>query len=208
MTKAGAPIICAMVAATYWTLEPVVDVARDGWLKTFAADLVIAIIAVVTLTAIVGLLVREGGKVVRRESGHVNATVVLVAFAVTFALGLVEGPAGACFVWLFDNVYAPLESSLLALVAFALVDTALRRMRARSAETALLIATAAIVMLGRAPISGTAGTLLTPVADWLTRVPNVAGQRVLLIGAAIAACSTLMRLLLGIERDYLGERRS
>jgi hypothetical protein len=133
---------------------------------------------------------------------------VLWAFAVTFAIGVVDGPAGVCFVWIFDYVYAPLESSLIALVACALVDTALRRMRARSGETALLIATAAIVMLGRAPTSGTAGTLLTPVADWLTRVPNVAGQRVLLIGAAIAACSTLLRLLLGIERDYLGERRS
>ena len=208
MTKAGAPIVCAMVAATYWTLEPVVDVARDGWLKTFAADLVIAILAVVTLVAIASVLMREGTKMMRRESGHLNAALLVAAFAATFAIGVVEGPAGDCFVWIFDYVYAPLESSLLALVAFALVDTALRRMRARSGETALLIATAAIVMLGRAPVSGTAGTLLTPVADWLTRVPNVAGQRVLFIGAAIAACSTLLRLLLGIERDYLGERRS
>ena len=208
MTKAGAPIVCAMVAATYWTLEPVVDQARDGWLKIFAADLLIAIVAVVTLVAIAGLLAREGGKVLRRESGRMNAAVVLVAFAVTFVVGVATGPAGESFVWIFDHVYAPLESSLLALVAFALVDTALRRMRARSGETALLIATAAIVLLGRAPVSGAAGTLFTPVADWLTRVPNVAGQRVLLIGAAIAACATLLRLLLGIERDYLGERRS
>ncbi len=208
MTKAGAPIVCAMVAATYWALEPVIDVARDGWLKTFAADLVVAIIAVVTLVAIAGVVAREGGKVLRRESGHLSSAIVLVAFAVTFAIGVAQGPAGDWFVWIFDYVYAPLESSLLALVAFALVDTALRRMRARSGETALIIATAAIVMLGRAPATSAAATLLTPVADWLTRVPNVAGQRVLLIGAAIAACSTLLRLLLGVERDYLGERRS
>ncbi len=208
MTKAGAPIVCAMVAATYWTLEPVVDVARDGWLKTFAIDLTIALIAVITLVAIFGVMVRESGKIARRESGHLHSTLTLVAFAMTLAVGLAAGPASEAFTWIFDYVYAPLESSLLALVAFALVDTALRRMRARSAETAVVIATAAIVMLGRAPPTNTAGTLLTPVADWLTRVPNVAGQRVLLIGAAIAACSTLLRLLLGVERDYLGARRS
>src|SRR5262249_36351149 len=126
----------------------------------------------------------------------------------TLGVGLIAGPASDAFVWIFDYVYAPLESTLLALVAFALVDTALRRMRARSLETAVLIGTACIVMLGRAPPTTTVGTLMTPVADWLTRVPNVAGQRVLFIGAALAAASTLLRLWLGIERDYLGERRS
>ena len=81
-------------------------------------------------------------------------------------------------------------------------------MRARSAEAAVLIASAVVVMLGRAPTTSAMGTVFAPVADWLTRVPNVAGQRVLLIGAGVAAMSTLVKLLLGLERDYLGERRS
>ncbi len=134
--------------------------------------------------------------------------ITVFAFAVTIIVGVFAGPTSRAFVFIFDYVYAPLESTLLALVAFALMNAALRSMRSRSLEASVLIATACVVMLGRAPATDTVGTILTPVADWLTRVPNVAGQRALLIGAALAAGSTLLRLMLGLERDYLGERRS
>lgn len=208
MSRAAVPIVCAMVAATYWALEPLVDGARDGWLKIFASDLVIALIALTTLVAVGGVVARNAEKVLRRQKDGWDGAVVVIAFVVTLSVGLVAGPASAAFVWLFDYVYAPLEASVFALVAFALVDTVLRRMRSYSLEAAVLIGTAAVVMLGRAPPTTTLGTMFTPVADWLTRVPNVAGQRVLLIGAAFAAASTLLRVLLGLERDYLGERRS
>lgn len=203
MSTSRIPVVCAMVAATYWFFEPLVQGLA---VKGFVTDLVIAIVAVVGLIAIAQLLMTH---VRRLATPHRNgALTVLTAFTVTTVVGLFSGPTGASFTWIFDYIYAPLEASLLALVAFALVNAALQRMRARSAEAAIVIATAVIVMLGRAPTTSATGTIFAPVADWLTQVPNVAGQRVLLIGAGLAALSTLVKLLLGLERDYLGERRS
>lgn len=203
MSTARVPVICAMVAATYWFFEPLV---QGQAVKGFATDLVIVLIAVVSLIAIAQLLIAQAKNLTGPKRNE--AATVLSAFAVTVIVGVANGPTSEAFAWIFQYVYAPLEASLLALVAFALVNAALKRMRARSAEAAVLIASAVIVMLGRAPVTNAAGTVFAPVADWLTQVPNVAGQRVLLIGAGLAALSTLVKLVLGLERDYLGERRS
>ena len=40
---------------------------------------------------------------------------------------------------------------------------------------------------------------------WLNNVPNLAGQRGLMVCSAIGAISVCIRILVGIERSYLGE---
>ncbi len=41
-------------------------------------------------------------------------------------------------------------------------------------------------------------------ANWTMSVINVAGQRAIMIGIALGLVSTSLRILLGLERAYLG----
>lgn len=53
--------------------------------------------------------------------------------------------------WLFQWVYTPMDATIFSLLAFYIASAAFRSMRARDATSALLLAAAVLVMLGRAP---------------------------------------------------------
>jgi hypothetical protein len=42
------------------------------------------------------------------------------------------------------------------------------------------------------------------LANWIMGVPNLAGQRAIMIGIALGVISMCLRVILGIERTYLG----
>jgi hypothetical protein len=68
-------------------------------------------------------------------------------------------------------------------------------------------------MLGRTPLGeyifrwAPGGERWLPaVTDWFMAVPNTAAQRGVIIGAALGAASLSLRVILGIERSYLGAK--
>ncbi len=122
---------------------------------------------------------------------------------------------GTVFDWLFNYVQIPMASTMFALLAFFVASAAYRAFRARTVDATLLLVAAVVVMLGQVPIGSVwvpawwpdSLVFLTP--DWLKdrimNIFNTAGQRAILIGASLGVVSTSLRILLGIERSYLGE---
>jgi len=117
------------------------------------------------------------------------------------------------FEYLFNNVYQHLSSTMFALLAFFIASAAYRAFIIRSFESNLLMITAVIVMLGRTSI----GTYLTGwlppewrwlhlpnIADFIVNFPTNAAQRAIMISAALGIVGSSLRILLGIERSYLG----
>jgi hypothetical protein len=76
----------------------------------------------------------------------------------------------------------------------------------------VLLLAAFIVMVGRTPFGDWMSSMLFMPEGWrisnLTNVImnylNVAGQRAIMIGIALGIVSTSLRIILGIERSYLG----
>ncbi|OYD14627.1 hypothetical protein CH333_07520, partial [candidate division WOR-3 bacterium JGI_Cruoil_03_44_89] len=58
--------------------------------------------------------------------------------------------------------------------------------------------------LGRVPIGSLIWNKLPTVAEWIMFYPNMAGQRAIMIGIALGTVSYSLRVILGIERTYLG----
>ncbi len=106
------------------------------------------------------------------------------------------------FQQIFVNVLIPLEATMFSLLAFYIASAAARAFRARNIEATLLLVTAVIVMLAKTTI----GIWLDPVAKWILEGPNTAARRAILIGVGLGGASTSLKILLGVERGYLGMR--
>lgn len=111
---------------------------------------------------------------------------------------------GTLFDRIYLRMYVPLQATMFALLAFYIASAAFRAFRVRTLEASLLAVTALIVMLGRVPIGEQIWGGLPDLTDWIMNVPNLAAKRAILIGAALGAISTGLKVIMGIERNFLG----
>ena len=127
---------------------------------------------------------------------------------------------GGAFWFSYEYAFKPLTATVFALLAFYVASAACRAFRAKNTEAILLLATAFIILLGRT----FAGVLLTSWIDpriwsgfehltglrienmtvYIMSVFNTAGNRAIMIGIALGIVATSLRVLLGLDRSYLG----
>ena len=147
----------------------------------------------------------HGDKIRRRRKDWPYSVVALASFLLMCVLGIRYGHGEHTgFDWVFRHIQVPLDATMFALLAFFVASAAFRTFRARSVEAALLLLTALVVMLGRVPIGELLYHRMPQVSEWIMTVPTVAGKRGILLGVALGAVATALRIILGIERSHLG----
>jgi len=97
------------------------------------------------------------------------------------------------------------------MLAFYIASAAYRAFRARNAEATLLLLTAVLVMLWRVPMGEAFLRLFSVnlpdyINTYIMNGFNVSVQRGIIIGAALGAASMSLRIILGIERTYMGKQ--
>jgi hypothetical protein len=171
-------------------------------------------------------------KISSQRAGWGFSLVTLIAFSVTLFVGLVKigvSPSesypshsysgnylqeGGAFWWIYEYMFLPLSATMFAMLAFYVASAAFRAFRAKNTEAIILLTTAFIILIGRTY----AGTLLTsplPESLSLLRFENVtitimttlnlAGNRAIIIGIGLGVVSTSLKVLLGVDRSYLGQ---
>jgi hypothetical protein len=105
---------------------------------------------------------------------------------------------------LFDNVLVPAEATLFSMLAFYIASAAYRAFRVRTWLAGILLVTAFIIMLRIIPLPGVLGTANSDLVRWILAVPNMAAKRAIIIGVGLGALAYSMKILLGIERSYMG----
>jgi len=114
------------------------------------------------------------------------------------------GADGRFRTWIYDHVFAPCNATMFALLAFFVASAAFRAFRARNVEAALLRGSAIIVLLAQAPIGRWLTTSLPHLSDWILDILSNGSRRAIIMGAAVGAIATGLRVILGIERSHLG----
>jgi len=157
-------------------------------------------------------------KVIRREKEwpYKLATVIAVlAMAIPAMIPSSWHPmfgngTGSIYNWLFEYVDSPMMETMFAMLAFYIASAAYRAFRARNTEATLLLITATIVMLWRVPMGEAFLRLFSDsLPDYINMFVmngfNVSVQRGIIIGAALGAAAMSLRIILGIERTYMGK---
>jgi len=87
--------------------------------------------------------------------------------------------------FLFYKILVNINSSIFSLLAFFIASAAYRAFKARSLESTILLAAGLLVVLGQAPVADLVWPGFGAIRDWILAFPNTAGQRGILIGAAL-----------------------
>lgn len=150
-------------------------------------------------------------KIKRKTQGFPYSIVTLVALAFMATVGLAGGiRQGSLFMKLFEYIQVPLGATMFSLLAFFMASAAYRAFRARTLEATLLLVAAVIVMLGRVPLGffltkGLPQNFQIPsLTEWILMYPNMAAKRGIMFGVGLGIISTALKVIVGIERGYLG----
>lgn len=131
--------------------------------------------------------------------------VTIIGFLAMILTGIFLGiEPGRPFDFMFQSMMVPMGATMFSLLAFFVASAAFRAFRASNWRATLLLLSAFIVMLGRVPIGAMIWNKIPLISEWIMQVPNLAGQRAVMIGAAMGMVATSLRMIFGIERSYLG----
>ena len=166
---------------------------------------IIILSAFAMVLAIGNLMRHHGTKIKKKRENWPYSIVTLTSMMAMAIIGLFWGvEAGSLFQKIFLNIFAPLSATMFALLAYYMSSAAYRSFRARSLEATLLLVAAFIVMIGFMPFGQYLHPKFPAFAEWIMKVPNMASQRGIIIGVAFGAIATALKIILGIERSWLG----
>jgi len=87
--------------------------------------------------------------------------------------------------FLYYKILVNINASIFSLLGFFIASAAYRAFKARSLESTILLVAGLLVILGQAPIANLLWPGFGIIRDWILAFPNTAGQRGILIGAAL-----------------------
>lgn len=165
----------------------------------------------------VGSIIRHHWeKIKRKKEFWEYSYITLISLFLTAFIGLFGGIDGKGLIKMqigkfsFDihtiyvNMAIPLGATMFSLLAYFMASAAYRAFRARNFEAILLLIAAFIVMLASVPPVARLIPKLPYISEWILDVPNTAAKRGMLFGITLGVLSTSLKILLGIERGWLG----
>ncbi len=163
-------------------------------------------------------------KAIKRQKDWGFSIVTVLGFIIMLIAGLFKvwndggiagdvAAPGSLFQMMYNWIFTPLGATMYVLLAFFVASASYRAFRAKNVGATILLVASFIILLGRTPL-GTYVTGWIPkslsifnipdLAIWIMTAPNLAGQRAIMIGIALGVVSMSLRLILGVERTYLG----
>lgn len=121
--------------------------------------------------------------------------------------------SGSPFWWAYTYIFQPVTATMFALLAFYVASAAFRAFRAKNLEAMLLLGTAFLMLL----CNTYAGAFLTSwvpdslsalradeLKSYIIKLFITTGNRAILIGIALGTAATSLKILLAVDRSYLG----
>jgi len=208
--KFGYYMLWAAVAITAGVLVLLgyfVDLPLITEIRSSLLHWAVVLSAAAVFMGLLNLGVVHWAKINSQDGDWGYSAVLIISLVLTLILGLILGPDHSWMVLVFTYIQLPVEISLMAIMAVVLVVAGYRLISQRRDMLSMVFMGAAlIVLLGTLPWvrEGDSAIVQTlgVVRAWLTQVWAVAGARGIIIGVALGAAATGLRVLIGADRPY------
>lgn len=170
----------------------------------------ILLAAFAVLVGIINLLIVHFGKLAGGQKGASYSLILVIALLVTFVIGVLSAyfpKLSPAFDFIFRAFQIPVEASLMAILAVTLTFASIRLLRNRlSVFAVIFLITSILILLGTAPLPflGDTPLLSDILRPFFAQVMATSGARGILIGVALGALTTGLRILFGVDRPYRG----
>ena len=154
----------------------------------------------------VNMFMFHGKQVSRRAKGQWPYSLWLLLVLVLFTVvGVAMGATSTQYSWLYNSSYFALSATVYSSLGFYMTSGIYRALRAKNAESALLLIVGIIVLARNAPALAAQFPILVQMDSWLSSVPTTSAQRGIMIGAALGAIALGLRTMIGRETGFLGQ---
>ena len=225
--KRTIPFFIASITGVFFVVAYFIPYA-SSWGEDKVAVWFDIVASIAVILGSLNLLKMSLKKVSDRRPGWGYAMITVIAFMVTLVVGMAKvgvPPSesypdfawsgnylhnGSAFWWIYQYVYYPLAATMFSLLAFFIASAAFRAFRAKNAEASLLLGTAFIILIGRTYFGDVlSGPLpedlqFSSMTGTIMSVFNLAGNRAIMIGIALGTVSLSLRILMGVDRSYIG----
>jgi len=180
-------------------------ILQDDFYNKFFLPWTYASIPFAALLGVMSLSMMHSSKIKRRAPKWQFSYFFFAGFVITALAGFIGGTQkGGMLMWIFENIQMPMSSTMFSLLAFYMASAAYKAFRARSPEATVLLVAAIVVMLAQVPLGVKMYKNLPIISQWILDVPNLASKRGIALGVGLGSVATSLKILLGIERSYLG----
>ena len=174
-------------------------------LQTLLLNWAIILTSAAVLAGIFNLISVHTDKVRRGEKGGIYSALLVISLIATFFLGIVLRPEHSAMKSLMNGIIIPSEAALLGILTISLIYAAIRLLRRRvDVMSVFFLLTAVFLLFGSATMPFGDIPLFGTLARWVTQVWALGGVRGILIGVALGALTTGLRVLFGADRPYGG----
>lgn len=191
----GIPVL----ASSFATIPVISDLAQEfqRWgiiLAGFSAFL-----GVLNLTAVNTAALKRSKKVADKA----EPSVLLAIMWFMVIIGVFVGQGNLAYNFIFEYALKPLSASGFSMLAFYIASAAYRAFRVRNADAALLLVCGSIVMIANTPVGKFLWSGFPTMSKWIVDIINGAAMKGVVIGGAVGAIVTSLKVLVGIERSHL-----
>jgi hypothetical protein len=176
-------------------------------MQTLLLNWAIILTGVAALVGIFNLISVHADKVRRGEKGGIYSALLVISLVVTFLFGIFLRPEHSAMQAVMNGIIIPSEAALMGILTISLLYAAIRLLRRRvDVMSILFLLTAAFLLLGSATLPLPFGDIpvVGTMARWVSQVWVLGGVRGILIGVALGALTTGLRVLFGADRPYGG----
>jgi len=202
--KREIPILLVGISGFIMFLQYFVPTDWSEELFKYSQDWVI-VIGILAMPLGIWSLIRANVAKLKVPDERFYSAVLLAGFLAMVLTGLSRQSLemGSIHMDLFTYLLIPIQATIFSLLAFFIASAAYRAFRARSVLATILLVTAFLVMLRFIPLGPFSTGNLSAVA-WILSVPNMAANRAIMMGIGLGATATAIKIILGIERTYMG----
>jgi len=200
------PLFIVLVCGIFMALQFFVPHSWSQFLYRYALDWLIVIGIFALALGIWSFIKVSYDKIQRRSENWPYAIIALAGLfgMIFFGLWFMGGLESYMYRHFFSFIMIPIQATMFALLAFFIASAAYRAFRARSILATVLLLGALVVMLRFNPFLGPLGEPMAKLADWILNVPNLAAKRAIIMGIGLGMVATALKVILGIERGYMG----